>query len=59
MQELSSTILKKETLFPNVWSGGIVKMQMPTVTDTLGIFTITIVADNEQHVFNFNFSNKK
>jgi hypothetical protein len=56
IRELSSTILKKETIFPDSWYGGIVKIKLPTVTESLGKLTITIVVGNETHVFNFTYS---
>lgn len=56
MRELSSTILKKETVFPKAWYGGIVKIKSPTVTEAPGKLTITIVTGHETHVFNFTYS---
>lgn len=59
MRDLSSTVLKKETIFPNAWYGGIVKIKSPTVTEVLGKLTMTIVVGHETHVFNFTYSKIK
>jgi len=56
LRDLSKTILKKETIFPNAWYGGIVVVQMPSVTETTGKFTMTIMINKESHVFNFTYS---
>ncbi len=56
MHDLSSTVLKKETIFPKSWYGGIVKIKLPTITETPGKLTITIEAGDEHHVFNFTYS---
>lgn len=56
IRDLTLTILKKETIFPKAWYRGIVKIELPRLTENTGKLTITIIADNEKHVFNFTYS---
>lgn len=53
LQSLSSKILKKQTIFPNDWHGGIVKIQMPQVSETPNSFMVDVTVDNELHSFVF------
>lgn len=53
LQALSSRILKKHTVYPGDWHGGIVKIQMPRVSDIPNLFVVDINVDNEMHSFHF------
>lgn len=53
LQSLSSIILKKQTIFPNDWHGGIVKIQMPQVGDSPNSFIVDVNVNDELHSFVF------
>ena len=50
---LSRTILKKETIMPNGWHGGYVRIQKPPVPERANTVSITVVLDGEDHYFQF------
>ena len=56
LQRLSSTFLRKQTVYPGDWYGGGVKIQMPDAADTPTAFLVTVVVDGESHVFRFTQS---
>lgn len=51
LQALSSTILKKETVFPSKWYGGVVMVALPSVTSTPQQIRLDIELGGEQHKF--------
>ena len=53
LRNLSSTILKKETIFPGAWHGGIVKVQLPEVTEQAQQIDLVINVAGEIHDFKF------
>ncbi len=53
LQNLSSAILKKETIFPGAWYGGIVKVKLPEVTETRQEIQLFINVAGEMHIFTF------
>jgi hypothetical protein len=48
-----ASMLKKETIFPGELRGGIVRVQMPNVTDSPTDFSVNISIDGEMHAFRF------
>lgn len=53
LEGLSTAILKKQTIFPGDWHGGIVKVQMPPVEDAPVELLVTVTVGGEQHSFKF------
>lgn len=48
---LASAILKKETIFPGGWHGGLVRVQMPPAQDEPTEFLFTVKVGGEPHIF--------
>jgi hypothetical protein len=57
LNHLASTILKKQTISPNRWHGGTVKMDLPEITDTDQRVVVVVNMGGEAH--RFQFSQKK
>ena len=53
LQNLSSTILKKETIFPGAWPGGIVKVELPEVVEQPQDIRLVVTVVGERHEFKF------
>lgn len=53
LQALSSRIMKKQTIFPGEWHGGIVKIHMPQIGDTPNSFVVEVDVASELHSFIF------
>ncbi|NTV47940.1 MAG: hypothetical protein HGB11_15790, partial [Chlorobiales bacterium] len=53
LKNLSSTILKKETIFPGAWHGGIVKVDLPEVVEQPQEIKLVVNVDGEHHEFKF------
>jgi hypothetical protein len=53
LEALSSRILKKQTIFPGNWYGGIVEIQMPKVGGSPNSFVVNVNVGNELHSFIF------
>ena len=58
-QELTNTILKKQTVFPNAWHGGIVKMKAPRLAEEPIPVILNIDVDGEIHQFKLKFEKVK
>lgn len=50
---LSRAILKKETVFPNMWHGGYVTIQQPHTPDNATSIILKVQVADEEHVFKF------
>lgn len=59
LQALASTILKKQTIFPGEWHGGVVKVRMPRVRKAPTEFVVKINVDGEEHLFQFKQTKAK
>lgn len=53
LKNLSSTILKKETIFPAAWHGGLIKVALPEVAEQPQDIKFVVNVVGEQHEFNF------
>ncbi len=53
LSDLGRTILKKETVMPNQWHGGYVRIQRPPVPERTNMISITVVFGAEEHFFQF------
>ncbi|NHQ60863.1 hypothetical protein G9409_09780 [Chlorobium sp. BLA1] len=53
LKNLSSTILKKETIFPGAWQGGIVKVALPEVVQQPQEIKLVVTVAGEPHEFTF------
>lgn len=53
LRNLSSTILKKETIFPGAWHGGIVKVELPKVSEQPQEVDLVVDIAGEKHKFRF------
>jgi hypothetical protein len=53
LRNLSSTILKKETIFPSAWHGGIVKVTLPKVAEQPQEIDLVVDVAGEKHKFRF------
>ena len=53
LKNLSSTILKKETIFPGAWHGGIVKVDLPEVVEQPQEIKLVVNVAGEHHEFKF------
>ena len=53
LKNLSSTILKKETIFPGAWHGGIVKVDLPEVVEQPQEIKLFVNVAGEHHEFKF------
>jgi len=53
LRNLASRILKKETIFPGAWHGGIVKVQLPSVSEEPQEFGLVVDVGGEKHEFKF------
>ncbi len=53
LKNLSSTILKKETIFPGAWHGGIVKLELPEVVEQPQEINLVVNVASEHHEFKF------
>lgn len=51
LRNLSLIILKKETIFPGAWHGGIIKVQLPEVTDQPQEISLVVNVGGENHEF--------
>ena len=58
ISRLSSTILKKHTIFPGRWHGGTVQIQMPRFSEE-GVLYFDVTAGNENHTFTFIVKEQK
>lgn len=54
LRALSSTVLKKQTVFPDTWYGGVVMVALPSVTSTLQQIRLDIEVGGEHHEFIYN-----
>jgi hypothetical protein len=55
MDQLASTILRKETVLPGEWYGGFVEVQMPGVTTIPRVIRVVIQLAGEPHSFIFEY----
>jgi hypothetical protein len=53
LRNLSSTILKKETIFPSAWHGGIVKIELPKVAEQPQEIYFVVDVAGEKHELKF------
>lgn len=53
LSSLSARILKKETIFPEAWHGGIVKVELPAVSDQPQVIELVVNVGGEIHEFRF------
>jgi len=53
LSSLSARILKKETIFPKAWHGGIVKVELPDVSDQPQEIEFAVNVGGEIHEFRF------
>lgn len=53
LRNLGARILKKETIFPGAWHGGIIKVQLPEVSEQPQEFMLVIDVAEESHTFKF------
>ena len=53
LSSLSSRILKKETIFPGAWHSGIVKVELPNVSDQPQVIKFMVNLGGEIHEFRF------
>lgn len=53
LQSLSTRMLRKETVFPGAWHGGIVKVQLPRVAEQSQEMRLVVFVGKETHAFNF------
>lgn len=53
LRNLSSTILKKETIFPGAWHGGFVKVQLPELIEKSQELKLMVNMGGESHEFMF------
>ncbi len=53
LDKLDRTILKKQTVFPGEWHGGIVKVLLPPIQDLPTEIFFEINVDEEKHAFRF------
>lgn len=54
LRALSSTILKKQTVFPGTWFGGVVMVSLPTVSGTPQQVRLDVEVGGEHHEFMYN-----
>jgi hypothetical protein len=50
---LSSTILKKETVFPNQWHGGYITLQQGPIPESSNTLSLKVIFGEEEHNFEF------
>jgi len=53
LRNLSARILKKETIFPEAWHGGIVKVELPNVSEEPQEIELIVNVGGEKHEFRF------
>lgn len=53
LSNLSARILKKETIFPGAWHGGIVKLEFPNVSEVPQEIELVVNVGEETHEFRF------
>lgn len=53
LSNLSARILKKETIFPGAWHGGIVKIELPNVSEVPQQIELVVNVGGEKHEFRF------
>ena len=53
LSNLAAKILKKETIFPGAWHGGIVKMELPPVSEIQQEIELIVNINGEKHKFRF------
>jgi len=53
LHSLRSTILKKETIFPGNWHGGVVEVALPSISDTAQEIRLDVSVGGEPHEFIF------
>lgn len=56
LRALRTTILKKETIFPGDWHGGVVEVELPHVTDTPQEIRLNVNVGGEPHDFIFTLN---
>lgn len=56
LQALRTTILKKETIFPGDWHGGVVEVALPNVSDTPQEIRLDVNVGGEPHEFIFTLN---
>lgn len=54
LRALSSAILKKQTVFPGTWYGGVVMVSLPSVTSTRQQVRLDVEVGGEHHEFLYN-----
>lgn len=54
LRALSSTILKKQTVFPGTWYGGVVMVGLPSVTSEPQQIRLDVEVGGEHHEFTYN-----
>ncbi|MBI4799771.1 MAG: hypothetical protein HY794_13795 [Desulfarculus sp.] len=53
LSDLGRTILKKESVLPHAWYGGLVEVQQTPVPDSSNIIYLKVIFDDEEHNFEF------
>ena len=53
LSALSSAILKKQTVMPGEWHGGVVRVQLPALQESPVDFLVTVNVGGESHTFKF------
>jgi hypothetical protein len=57
LNEVSNTILRKQTVMPGQWHGGVVKVEKPSLEKGINVVEISINAGEDQHKFKFLLEN--
>lgn len=53
LSDLGRTILKKETVLPNEWYGGYLKLQQTPIPDSSNTISLKVLFGEEEHLFEF------
>ena len=53
LRQLAATILKKQTVFPGSWHGGLAEIQLPEITEDYQTIDVVVDVGGEEHTFIF------
>ena len=59
LSHLSNTILKKETVYPNTWYGGLVEIEESPIPEKSNILSLNVIFAGEEAVFDFTQTKAK
>ena len=59
LSNLTNTILKKETVYPNTWYGGFVEIEETPIPETSNILSLTVNYAGEEALFDFTQTKAK